>query len=76
MLVEEYVAYLHRLAGTQTDTELANKLEIHPSTFTHLRMRTRNLSAGTILAIHEKLGVPVAMIRQWEEANKLNIKGE
>lgn len=75
MKVEKYMDMLFWLSESSSDMELARKLGVHHSTFSHLRSRGRNLSDGLILAIHEKLGVPVAEMRKWEDFNKQDIKG-
>jgi DNA-binding transcriptional regulator YdaS (Cro superfamily) len=56
--------HLRKLAGCKSDAALGALLNISNPTLSKMRHKKTKLSPTVILAIHEKLDVPVATIRQ------------
>jgi len=56
--------YLRKLSGCKSDAALGALLNISNPTLSKMRHKKTTLSPTVILAIHEKLDVPVVTIRQ------------
>lgn len=56
--------HLRKIGGCKSDAQLGNILGISNPTLSKIRHGKKELSPTVILAIHEKMNVPVAEIRE------------
>lgn len=56
--------HLRKIGGCKSDAQLGNLLGISNPTLSKIRHGKKELSPTVILAIHEKMNVPVAEIRE------------
>ena len=61
MKLLDYIKKIHKL---KTDAELSRLIELAPPTISKIRSGKVNVSAETILKIHESTHLPVAQIRK------------
>lgn len=59
-----FVDYLLKKTNLKNDQQLANYFDIFPAVISKIRNHRMTVSANMILLVHEKLGVPVAEIRE------------
>lgn len=48
----------------KSDYQLAGKLDLYPADISNMRAGRRKIGPAVILAVHEKLGMPVARVRE------------